>query len=106
MKEIHIKIRVVIEKDHEEDLFVAHCPDLQAVAVEGKTVEEVKRLITDAAVGYVLSLMKHGDSIPIGVVHRQSVFKVLFDKLREKLHSSESLDYIQDLSLPINHAAA
>ena len=65
-RSIGFKILVVVE--HDETGFHAYCPALKGLHTCGDTEEEALQNATDAAKAYILSLIKHGDPIPVGVV--------------------------------------
>ena len=57
---------VIIELDGPG--FHAYCPALKGLHTCGNTKEEALRNVSDACTAYLLSLIKHGDSIPVGIV--------------------------------------
>jgi antitoxin HicB len=61
-----MKFRVYIEPD-EDGVFVAECPTLTGCISQGGTREEAKRNITEAISGYLASLDKHGEAVPLPV---------------------------------------
>ena len=61
-----MRYRVVIEQD-EDGVFVAECPTLPGCISQGKSREEAVTNIKDAIAGYVESLKKHGDPIPLPI---------------------------------------
>lgn len=109
IREMKLKIRVVVEPDEDAGFF-AYCPDLQGVAVEGCTPDEIKENMQDAINGYVASLLKHGDPIPIGVLESDethAILPYLCKKVAEKLGLSKGREYVQEiLYTEPNHAAA
>lgn len=56
--------RVVIEQD--EDVYHAYCPALKGCHTWGKTVAEAYANIQEAIQAYVESLLKSGESVPVG----------------------------------------
>jgi predicted RNase H-like HicB family nuclease len=62
-------IPIVIEPDDGE--FHAYSPLLKGLHVGGETEEEALKNAKDAAVAYLISLIKHGDPIPIGIIHTE-----------------------------------
>jgi len=66
-------IDVIIEPDGDE--FHAYCPGLKGLHTCGSTEEEALQNAKDAAVAYLVSLMKHGDPIPIGITSATSTRK-------------------------------
>ncbi len=60
---IKFEVGVVIEKD--EFGYVAYCPALKGLAVEGKTEVEVKKNFANAFISYINSALKHNDPLPI-----------------------------------------
>ena len=59
-------IEIIAEPD--DDVFHAYCPALKGLHTCGDTEEEAFDNAKDAAVAYLLSLIKHGDPIPIGII--------------------------------------
>jgi antitoxin HicB len=61
-----MKYRVVIEVD-EDGVFVAECPSLPGCISQGKTRAEALANIKDAMTGYLASLKKHGEPVPLPI---------------------------------------
>ncbi len=61
-----MKFRVLIEQD-EDGKFVASCPTLPGCWSQGETREEARQQMADAIAGYLESLKKHGDPIPLPI---------------------------------------
>ena len=59
-----MKFRIVIQED-EDNIFVAECPTLPGCISQGKTRSEAIENIHDAIKGYIESLKKHNELIPI-----------------------------------------
>ncbi|MFA5186734.1 MAG: type II toxin-antitoxin system HicB family antitoxin [Patescibacteria group bacterium] len=66
MRQIGFRIEVVVEPDG--DTFHAYCPALKGLHTCGDTEEGAIQNAKDAAVAYLESSMKHGDSIPLGIM--------------------------------------
>lgn len=109
IREIRFKIRVVIEKDDDVGFF-AYCPDLEGVAVEGATEQEIQAHMACAIRGHLESLAKHNDPIPVGVLEMDEThdfWPFVGKKLSEKLGISKSREYIQEIMFETdqnNHA--
>ncbi len=69
-----MKFRVLIEPD-EDGIFVAECPTLPGCISQGETREAAVRNIRDAIAGYLTSLEKHGEAVPLPV--NEEVVEVL-----------------------------
>jgi len=65
-KKISFKITIVVEPD--DGGFHAFCPALKGLHVDGTTEKEALENAREAAVAYLVSLIKHGDPIPLNVV--------------------------------------
>ena len=65
-KKITFTITVYVEPDGSG--FHAFCPALPGLHVDGATEKEACRNAAAAAVGYIKSMQKHGESIPIGMM--------------------------------------
>ena len=61
-----MKYRIILEQD-EEGIFVAECPSLPGCISEGKTRYEAVTNIQDAIKGYIESLEKHNEPIPLPI---------------------------------------
>jgi len=61
-----MKFRILIEPD-EDGVFVAECPSLPGCISQGKTREEALGNIKDAMTGYLASLKKHDEPVPLPV---------------------------------------
>jgi predicted RNase H-like HicB family nuclease len=59
-----MKFRVLVEPD-EDGVFVAECPTLPGCISQGNTREEALHNIKDAIAGYLTSLDKHGEAVPL-----------------------------------------
>ncbi len=61
-----MRLRILIEKD-EEGNFVAECPTLPGCISQGKSRAEAIINIKDAILGYIESLKKHNEPIPLSI---------------------------------------
>lgn len=61
-----MKFRVLIEPD-EDGVFVAECPNLPGCISQGKTRAEALANIKDAIDGYIASLRKHDEPVPLPI---------------------------------------
>jgi predicted RNase H-like HicB family nuclease len=61
-----MKFRVLIEPD-EDGVFVAECPNLPGCISQGKTRAEALANIKDAIDGYIASLRKHNEPVPVPI---------------------------------------
>ena len=61
-----LKFRVHVEPD-EDGVFVAECPTLPGCISKGQTRAEALDNIKDAIAGYLFSLEKHGEAVPLPV---------------------------------------
>jgi predicted RNase H-like HicB family nuclease len=55
---------IVIEKEPEDEGYLAYSPNLPGCLSNGKTIEEAKRNIRQAIEQHVESLLAHGQPIP------------------------------------------
>jgi antitoxin HicB len=53
----------------EEGGYVVTCPVLPELVTEADTLEEARAMATDAVKGYLESLRRHGDPIPLSEEH-------------------------------------
>jgi len=61
-----MKFRVHVEAD-EDGVFVAECPTLPGCISQGQTRSQALDNIKDAIAGYLFSLEKHGEAVPLPV---------------------------------------
>jgi predicted RNase H-like HicB family nuclease len=61
-----MRFRVHIETD-EDGIFVAECPSLPGCISHGATREEALTNIKDAMHGYLVSLKKHDEAVPLPI---------------------------------------
>lgn len=66
IREIKIQVRVVIERDGEG--YHAYVPDLKGVHAAGDTEAEAMTAVREGVSLYMQSLMRHSQSIPVGIV--------------------------------------
>ncbi len=59
----------------EEGGYIVSAPALPGCVTQGETKEEALAMIKDAICGYVASLRKHGEPLPIG--HEAGEFEVV-----------------------------
>ena len=62
-----MKYRVYLEPG-EDGVFVATCPALPGCVSQGRTRAEASENIREAIEGYLMSLRKHGDPSPPGML--------------------------------------
>ena len=67
-----IKFAVILEQD-EDGFIVASCPVLPGCHSQGRTREEAIVNITEAIRGYIASMCKHGEPIPVTDVEQVEV---------------------------------
>lgn len=61
-----MKYRITIEQD-EDSMFIAECHALPGCVSQGKTRKEAVENIKDAMKGYIESLKKHNEPIPLSI---------------------------------------
>ena len=61
-----MRYRVTIEPD-EDGVFVAECPSLPGCISQGQTREAAVANIRDAIQGYIASLEKHNEPVPLPI---------------------------------------
>lgn len=60
----YFTFEIVVEKEPEDDGYLAYRPTLPGCFSNGQTIEEAKRNTRDAIQQHVQSLLAHGESIP------------------------------------------
>lgn len=61
-----MRYRIVLEQD-EGGIFIAECPSLPGCISQGKTRKEALENIQDAIKGYIESLKKHNEPVPLPI---------------------------------------
>ncbi len=61
----------IIEQD-EDGIFVAQVPELPGCISQGKTRAEAMTNLKDAAYGYIASLKKHKEPIPLLTIYEET----------------------------------
>lgn len=61
-----MRYRIIVEQD-EDGIFVAECPSLPGCISQGKTRKESLENIQDAIKGYIESLKKHNEPVPLPI---------------------------------------
>jgi predicted RNase H-like HicB family nuclease len=59
-----MRFAIILEKD-QDGFIVASCPALQGCHSQGKTKAEALANIQEAIRGYIASMRKHGEKIPV-----------------------------------------
>ena len=62
---VHQYRYTVLFEPAEEGGYVVTCPSLPGLVTEGDTLEEARDMAADAIRGYLESLVKHGEEIPL-----------------------------------------
>lgn len=86
---VKVTIEVDIRVEPDEDSFHAYCPALKGLHTCGDTEEEALNNAIDATIAYIHSLIKHGDSIPVGIM--------IEAEERAPLYRKGRLHHIKDL---------
>ena len=85
---VGFKIDIFAEPD--DGGFHAYCPALRGLHASGDTEEEAVRNAKEAAIAYLESLIKHGDSIPVGIIVREKESDIPRSPTREaSLHTED-----------------
>lgn len=64
--QFEFRVEIIVEPD--DGIFHAYCPALKGLHTCGDTEEEAFSNAKDAAMAYLLSLVKHRDPIPVGIL--------------------------------------
>ena len=56
--------QIVIEKEEEDEGYLAYSPTLPGCFSNGKTIEEARRNVREAIQQHISSLLAHGQSVP------------------------------------------
>ncbi|MGB2798449.1 MAG: type II toxin-antitoxin system HicB family antitoxin [Dehalococcoidia bacterium] len=60
----------------EEGGYIVSCPTLPGCVTQGETKEEALAMIKDAIEGYIASLKKHDEPVPLGIEEAVEVERV------------------------------
>ncbi len=60
----YFTFEIVIEKEPEDDGYLAYSPTLPGCFSNGRSIEEAKRNMREAIQLHLESLLEHGDSVP------------------------------------------
>ena len=60
----YFTFEIVIEKEPEDEGYLAHSPTLPGCFSNGRTIEEAKRNMREAIQQHLESLLAHGDPVP------------------------------------------
>ena len=108
---IRLKIRIVVEED--DGALVASCPELPGLMVEAADFDSLKPHVIDAITGYLESLIKHNEPIPLGLrecEEETSIFKFAMKRIEKRLLTARhTKQYTEEIPLPFwnnNHAVA
>ena len=58
---------IVYLEPAEEGGYLVTCPDFPGCVTHGETVDEALGMIKGAIGGYIASLKKHGEHVPVGI---------------------------------------
>lgn len=93
-----LKFEILIEKDG--DGFHAYCPALKGMHVFGATLDEAVANSQKAIEGYLESLQKHNDPIPVGCVVVENAQRSRLPHFFTRLFSSQSEPVRRELLIP------
>lgn len=86
---IGFKIDVVVESD--EAGFHAYCPALKGLHTYGHTEKKALQNARYAAIAYLQSLIKNGDSIPIGIIIHEETQETKYSLAKSANRHTEDL---------------
>ena len=87
---LEFRVQVIVEPDDKG--FHAYCPALKGLHTYGDTRAEAVQNSRDAIEAYLRSLIKHGDPIPLGILHEHGDIDVAERKTRQ---------YTEELSIAL-----
>lgn len=65
--DVPLKFRAILKiEDDKPAGFHGWCPALKGLHVPGDTIEETEKFAKDALIGFLRSMIAHGDPLPIG----------------------------------------
>ena len=94
-RDVQFSVDVVVEPD--DGVFHAYCPALKGLHVGGQTEDEALENVKDAVELYLMSLIKHGEPIPVGVTT-----ETVADPTAQRPHAH----YTQSLAVSLNELQA
>lgn len=108
IRELRLKVRVIIDRD--DDLFHAYTPDIKGLHASGESHAEALDAIREASSLYFMSLAKHNEPLPIGMVQldreHDGVLSLVGTLLWEKISGRGKRTETTEISVPTNTAFA
>ena len=86
-KEIKLQVKLYVEPDGNE--YYAYCPELDGVHIDGKTEEDAVNNCLIAIEAYLLTLLAHGDPIPLGCMDDKKIHAIMQHKPAPQPHIRE-----------------
>ena len=100
LHKIQVKVQIEI-REEAKDSFVATCPQLGCIFVQGETQEEAYIHVQEAIDLYVMTSIEHGDPIPDDVVISHEVTTV-----RDKVKNIPIKKLVTELDITSDYAIA
>lgn len=108
IRELRFQVRVIVDRD--DGFFHAHTPDIKGLHASGETHDEALEAIKEASSLYFMSLVKHNEPLPIGMVQldreHDGVFALVCTLLWEKISGRNRRTETTEILVPTNGALA
>lgn len=104
IREIRFQVRVIVDQD--DGLFHAFTPDIRGLHACGESQQEALAAINEASTLYFQSLMKHGESLPVGLVtldrEHPGILHLIWTLLVERFSGRKRHSETAEIVLPTN----
>lgn len=70
-KRVKISFSVFVFIERDNNGYHAFCPALKGLHTTGSTLKETKESVKNAIEAYLISLIKHRDPIPLGIIEEK-----------------------------------
>lgn len=80
-----IKIKIQLEVERDGDTYHAFCLALKGLHVDGATEHEAIETAKEAACAYLVSLMRHGEPLPVGCNVSEVPAPSMLDRIKNLL---------------------
>jgi predicted RNase H-like HicB family nuclease len=108
IRELRLQVRVIVDRDG--DLFHAYTPDIKGIHASGETHGEALDAIREATSLYFMSLAKHNEPFPIGLVQfdreHDGFLSLVGTLIWEKLSGRNRRAETTEVLVPTNTALA
>ena len=95
---VKIQVRVFVERDTVG--YHAYCPALPGLHVDGDTIDEAFSVAEEAVRAHTLSLVKHGDPLPVGFTVYNGIWDLIVQEIKARFPKREGRLITTDVPCP------